>query len=275
MHVRGQPWAGSPLPADFALSRHGPRALVNLPAAVYAMAAAAARSLGEPVEDFVTAAVLREVDEAVIQVYPTAPAQTHEPHRSTRQCSVEGCERKHRARGWCDTHYRRWKRHGHPFAALKIRVGKTTNDFTDAHDRWCDEPEPETEGMRRTAERKAPTALHFGAVKAPGHTDTRPSSLIDSTETTDAATTPGRRCEIAVTCSQCEVVARDVLMRPAEQLAVWWERAAVLVEASLHAQEGCDGPLSASLTTLEGGSDLGCPAGEEPRVADLLLDVVR
>jgi len=29
-----------------------------------------------------------------------------------RICSVEGCERKTKARGWCDMHWKRWWRHG-------------------------------------------------------------------------------------------------------------------------------------------------------------------
>lgn len=29
-------------------------------------------------------------------------------------CSIEGCGRKHVARGWCGAHYQRWKSHGHP-----------------------------------------------------------------------------------------------------------------------------------------------------------------
>lgn len=29
-------------------------------------------------------------------------------------CSVDGCEKSRRARGWCDTHYRRWRRNGEP-----------------------------------------------------------------------------------------------------------------------------------------------------------------
>lgn len=29
-------------------------------------------------------------------------------------CSIEGCERPSRKRGWCSTHYTRWRRHGDP-----------------------------------------------------------------------------------------------------------------------------------------------------------------
>jgi hypothetical protein len=29
-----------------------------------------------------------------------------------RTCSVDGCERFARKRGWCDTHYQRWRKHG-------------------------------------------------------------------------------------------------------------------------------------------------------------------
>lgn len=31
-----------------------------------------------------------------------------------RTCSVEGCERRVTARGWCPKHYARWKKHGDP-----------------------------------------------------------------------------------------------------------------------------------------------------------------
>lgn len=31
-----------------------------------------------------------------------------------RVCSVMGCDRKARARGWCGAHYHRWSRHGDP-----------------------------------------------------------------------------------------------------------------------------------------------------------------
>lgn len=32
-------------------------------------------------------------------------------------CSVEGCERESRARGWCGLHYDRWRNHGDPLVA--------------------------------------------------------------------------------------------------------------------------------------------------------------
>lgn len=32
--------------------------------------------------------------------------------KATRTCSVDGCERPFVARGWCNTHYRRWQQHG-------------------------------------------------------------------------------------------------------------------------------------------------------------------
>lgn len=31
-----------------------------------------------------------------------------------RTCSIEGCGEKHKARGWCETHYRCWQRTGDP-----------------------------------------------------------------------------------------------------------------------------------------------------------------
>ena len=36
---------------------------------------------------------------------------------ATRICSVEGCESKHDARGYCASHYNRWKRYGDPRAS--------------------------------------------------------------------------------------------------------------------------------------------------------------
>lgn len=37
-----------------------------------------------------------------------------------RTCSVDGCERRHDARGLCVTHYTRWKKHGDPSADVPV-----------------------------------------------------------------------------------------------------------------------------------------------------------
>lgn len=38
-----------------------------------------------------------------------------------RRCTVAGCERPHKAHGYCRTHYRRWQRHGDPLADAPVR----------------------------------------------------------------------------------------------------------------------------------------------------------
>lgn len=35
-----------------------------------------------------------------------------------RTCSIEGCDKPHFGRGWCSTHYQRWKRLGDPLAEV-------------------------------------------------------------------------------------------------------------------------------------------------------------
>ncbi|MCZ7568835.1 MAG: hypothetical protein M5U01_09640 [Ardenticatenaceae bacterium] len=42
---------------------------------------------------------------------PTAPLPSRQRHAS---CTVDGCDRPHKARGYCDTHYARWRTHGDP-----------------------------------------------------------------------------------------------------------------------------------------------------------------
>ncbi len=37
-------------------------------------------------------------------------------------CSVDGCDRRYRARGFCDLHYQRWRRHGDPLVNLHPKV---------------------------------------------------------------------------------------------------------------------------------------------------------
>jgi len=39
-------------------------------------------------------------------------------NHDTRLCTIEGCERKIVARGWCYRHYDRWRKHGDPMKTL-------------------------------------------------------------------------------------------------------------------------------------------------------------
>lgn len=52
----------------------------------------------------------------------TAPALSHTYGRgasvSDRTCSIEDCANKATARGWCPTHYSRWRLHGDPTVVL-------------------------------------------------------------------------------------------------------------------------------------------------------------
>lgn len=36
-------------------------------------------------------------------------------------CSIEGCEGAHMSRGWCNMHYKRWKRNGEPTAVVQYQ----------------------------------------------------------------------------------------------------------------------------------------------------------
>lgn len=44
------------------------------------------------------------------------------PMNGTRTCSVDGCGRPVNARGWCSTHWWRWKKHGDVMADVPVRA---------------------------------------------------------------------------------------------------------------------------------------------------------
>lgn len=41
----------------------------------------------------------------------------------TLTCSIDGCDGKHKARGWCIMHYRRWQAHGDPLKTVPKGAG--------------------------------------------------------------------------------------------------------------------------------------------------------
>ncbi len=43
---------------------------------------------------------------------------------TTRLCSIEDCNNPARSRGWCSTHWMRWRRHGDPLFVVLIRHDK-------------------------------------------------------------------------------------------------------------------------------------------------------
>jgi hypothetical protein len=41
-----------------------------------------------------------------------------------KTCSIDGCERQAKARGWCIAHWERWRRHGSPLLGRKFGQGE-------------------------------------------------------------------------------------------------------------------------------------------------------
>ena len=41
----------------------------------------------------------------------------------TRTCSIDGCDKPHRARGWCSRHWTHWRRYGEPIAPGVVDTG--------------------------------------------------------------------------------------------------------------------------------------------------------
>ncbi len=40
-------------------------------------------------------------------------------------CTIDGCEKEQRARGWCVTHYWRWSQHGDPTRTVRVKGSPT------------------------------------------------------------------------------------------------------------------------------------------------------
>lgn len=55
-----------------------------------------------------------------------------------RTCSIEGCERRAAKRGWCATHYQRWRRHGDPLGGGRARASHGFRSICEVA--GCDEP---------------------------------------------------------------------------------------------------------------------------------------
>ena len=80
----------------------------------------------------------------------------------TPTCIVTGCIDPAIARGWCNAHYRRWRRHGDPLGGLHYRTGCRVTDCTEPHEakglcrvhykRWKDHGDPLWEPLREIDE---------------------------------------------------------------------------------------------------------------------------
>src|SRR5690606_9617480 len=87
---------------------------------------------------------------------------------AARLCSIEGCNRPHRTRGWCDAHYTRWRKHGDPLAGGPIRTSR-----------------PETcsiEGCNRPHEARGWCKTHYTRWRRHGDPTRRPGSPTCSIE---------------------------------------------------------------------------------------------
>lgn len=64
-------------------------------------------------------------------------------------CAVSECERLATKRGWCDKHYRRWKKHGDPLTTKKLANGTAPDHCT-------------VDGCRRPYHARGLCGVHYG-----------------------------------------------------------------------------------------------------------------
>lgn len=77
-------------------------------------------------------------------------------------CTIRGCTGLCLARGWCEAHYRRWRRHGDPRGGIHVRVTCRVQDCPAPHDarglcathyaRWRRHGDPLWEPLREVDE---------------------------------------------------------------------------------------------------------------------------
>jgi 5-methylcytosine-specific restriction endonuclease McrA len=56
---------------------------------------------------------------------------------SKRTCDIQGCDTKHFGKGYCQKHYRRWKKHGDPTKVLPAAGGKSPTYNEDRSAKTC------------------------------------------------------------------------------------------------------------------------------------------
>jgi hypothetical protein len=119
---------------------------------------------------------MRQVEASPAAILPLAVGDTWASEQKVRTCSIEGCERQVRARGWCWAHYQRWHKHGDVRAHIPT-IERITSDHCEAsgcekprfrRNRWC--------GMHLTRLQKygsldghAPNGSHWRTGCSVGH----------------------------------------------------------------------------------------------------------
>lgn len=112
------------------------------------------------------------------------------PQTPTARCAIAKCNKPHRSLGWCEAHYRRWRRYGDPLgqpvrdeyvdeiAVLRVVAGDPPEHLTQAdreeavrrlHARGLNDREiGERLGVQRAWARKIRARLELPALGTPG-----------------------------------------------------------------------------------------------------------
>lgn len=77
-------------------------------------------------------------------------------------CSIQGCERPTKSRGWCDVHYRRWRNYGDPLIILKPRSGQPVSYL-------LVKPQCKVDGCSKEMDAKGYCPNHYARWQRNGH----------------------------------------------------------------------------------------------------------